>query len=225
MKENNIEKNINKKTFRLKTNSIHSEVEKISKENKNRLKVIKNKILIKEYPFLLPRNVFTNKVIKDYDYTFTNFDSIPIGWRKTFGIYLCEDLKNALLKQKNGEQLLKDYRVHEIKEKYGSLRWYDSFCTNETMKVLYKYEYLSEHICIHCGKVDVKMYDFGWISPYCDDCMDKILEKRKSTKTREDFVYNDSPLEEFFILKSYSKETGDTRETIFIADILERLQG
>ena len=31
----------------------------------------KNKELIKKYPFLLPRNVWTDKVPEDYDYSYT----------------------------------------------------------------------------------------------------------------------------------------------------------
>lgn len=38
-----------------------------------------NKKLITEYPFLLPRNLFSDKVSEDYDYSYTLLDLFPEG--------------------------------------------------------------------------------------------------------------------------------------------------
>ena len=196
----------------------------LSKEKKQRLKIIRNKSLVKKYPFLLPRNVFSDEIVSDYDFTYTNFDSIPIGWRKTFGLFLCEDLKNALLNNENGEELLNNYRVHDIKEKYGSLRWYDNCGLEEIRRIVYKYEYLSQHICIECGQIDVNMYNIGWFSPHCENCANDIVRRINSKKQIEDFLCDETPLKNSFILSSYSKETGKLEEEIFIDDILERIR-
>lgn len=44
-----------------------------------------NKQLVEKYPFLLPRNRWTGKVQEDYDYSYTELDGMPDGWRKAFG--------------------------------------------------------------------------------------------------------------------------------------------
>ena len=53
---------------------------------------------------------------------------MPEGWRKIFGIQMCKEIKRALLE--DGRKKLYKYRITQIKEKFGSLRWYDS-CGNE----------------------------------------------------------------------------------------------
>lgn len=128
-------------------------------------KIIKeNKALIKEYPFLLPRNRWTGKVTEDYDYSWTELDAMPDGWRKAFGIKMCKEIKEAL-----GDYIDK-YRIMQIKEKYGGLRWYDSGAPRGVYDIISKYEKLSNYICILCGAPATKV-SLGWISPFCDDCV------------------------------------------------------
>lgn len=122
-----------------------------------------NKLLVKEYPFLLPRNRFTDKVPTDYNYTYTELDDMPEGWRIAFGEKLCAELKEAL-----GEKNINNYRITQIKEKYGTLRWYDKANTKAGYNVLHKYESLSAVTCIECGKPATKITR-GWVSPYCDE--------------------------------------------------------
>ena len=122
----------------------------------------KNKELCKEYPFLKPRNRWTGKLVEDYDYSYTELDDMPLGWRIAFGEKLLKELKVAL-----GDHLNK-YRIVQIKEKYGYLRWYDFGHTEEAYEVISKYSKLSETTCIVCGKPATKITR-GWISPYCDE--------------------------------------------------------
>ena len=51
----------------------------ISQLINERRKIKENKKLVKEFPFLLPRNVWTGEIISDYDYSFTELDSMPDG--------------------------------------------------------------------------------------------------------------------------------------------------
>ena len=44
-----------------------------------------NQKLIERFPFLIPRNRWTGKIPEDYDYSYTELDSMPDGWRKAFG--------------------------------------------------------------------------------------------------------------------------------------------
>ena len=81
-----------------------------------------NKKLIMEYPFLLIRNVFTDEPpIEDRFYKYTYLDDVPEGWREAFSDQLYTELKAALVRAGR----LDDYRILQITEKYGELRWYD----------------------------------------------------------------------------------------------------
>lgn len=125
-----------------------------------------NKKLCEKYPFLLPRNRWTGLVHPDYDYSFTELDSMPTGWKKAFGEQMCEEIKQEL----EDKGILDKYRISQIKEKYGMLCWYDFGCTEKMLhEIIPKYEELSKHTCICCGKPATKV-TLGWISPYCDEC-------------------------------------------------------
>lgn len=132
-----------------------------------------NKQLIEKYPFLMPYNVWTGKPIEDYDYEYTWLDDMPDGWRNAFGLQMCEEIKQALLEE-GGAKLLSEYRIVQIKEKYGYLHWY-SWTTKKVQDIIRKYEELSARTCIQCGKPATKITT-GWIAPYCDDCIDDALE-------------------------------------------------
>lgn len=130
-----------------------------------------NKALIVKYPFLLPRNVFTDEVPKDYDYTWTELDAMPDGWRKRFGEEMVEEISQAL-KECDFED---KYRIVQIKEKWGGLRWYDSGvpARSKIYDIIRKYENLSFKICVKCG--DLATYQsLGWICPWCQSCVEDI---------------------------------------------------
>lgn len=143
---------------------------------------MENKTLCKLYPFLIPRNRWTGKVPEDYDYSYTELDAMPAGWREAFGIELCEEIKICLSKMK--PDVAEKYMITQIKEKYGQLCWYTNFTTEDLEKVMRKYEDLSKRICIVCGK-PAEFITLGWISPYCGDCIKNEKEKYK-------------PIEEYF---------------------------
>ena len=120
-----------------------------------------NEELIERYPFLIPRNVWTDKIIEDAD--FTLLDEMPEGWRIAFGEQMCEEIREALIKY----DYLDKYRITQIKEKFGSLRWYDNGTPKEVHDIISKYEQLSETTCIQCGS-PATLISKGWISPYCE---------------------------------------------------------
>lgn len=131
----------------------------------------KNKELCKKYPFLIPRNRWTGEVAEDYDYSYTELDAMPDGWRKVFGEQMCEEIQNELNKLSEEDRL--KYCILQIKEKYGYLRWYSNWYTDEIGKIIHKYEELSERTCIKCGAPATKI-SLGWISPWCDECAKKV---------------------------------------------------
>lgn len=141
---------------------------KTKKQIKKQKKIkLRNKKLLKKYPFLAPINwdTLTQLSVKQHKYKMGNvLDDIPNGWRKAFGIQLAEDIKQEL-KQKH----IKNYAVYQVKEKYGELRWYDNYSLN----CLEKYKKLSKHTCVVCGRPATKI-SMGWICPWCDKCSNKI---------------------------------------------------
>lgn len=131
-----------------------------------------NQALIERFPFLLPYYGRDEQggLSPDFDFSFTELDSMPDGWRIAFGEQMCEEIKEALLTsgsaKEEGLAALYDYRILEIKEKYGQLRWYDTGGADEITE---KYLKISEHICVQCGKPATRR-STHWICPYCDDC-------------------------------------------------------
>ena len=157
----------------------------------------KNRELVKRFPFLLPVNAWSGKKITDgagfwpgapdkipeYDYEYTLFDLIPEGWRKAFGMEMCQEIEDAL--EADGVQ--DEYYPVQIKEKYGTLRWYGNFTTEKLEKVLQKYENLSERTCITCGAPATR-YTINWISPYCDECAQGVSEYDRFISAQEYFM-------------------------------------
>ena len=135
-----------------------------------------NKELCKNYPWLYPRNVWTDEPVEDYDYSYTLLDDMPNGWRIAFGKQMCEEINNVLKKA----DWVNKYRIIQIKEKFGSLRWYDSTVpaeiSDEIQDIIEKYEEISARTCISCGKPATRI-STGWICPWCDDCSKEINDK------------------------------------------------
>lgn len=118
-----------------------------------------------KYKWLQVKNVWTGELIDDVSWE----EEIPDGWYKAFGEQMIDELNNLLTKYCIEDK----YKIIQIKEKYGSLRWYDNgipqYLTDEYYEWLDKYEKLSIETCINCGKPATHMTK-GWINPLCDDC-------------------------------------------------------
>ena len=139
-----------------------------------------NKILIEYFPFLQPRNVWTDKIFEDYDYDYIlGVGDLPDGWERLFLLY-CKHLKIELDKFNFTDK----FRFSQIKEKYGDMRLYnngypkDSKCFDlESI-----YSHLSTYICQTCGK-PAKYMSQGWIEQFCRDCFIKTFPNENPDKT------------------------------------------
>ena len=144
-----------------------------NRQKKKHIKV-KNKKLIGRYPWLLPRNRWTDKVPKNYDYTYTEAYCFPAGWRKAFFTEMHEELREELIRC----NYLDKFRITQIKEKYGRLCYYTKGIPVDCRvdEIIHKYEHLSKYICIECGKLGVPNIPVnGWYSPTCEHCYNKKI--------------------------------------------------
>lgn len=101
----------------------------------------------------------------------------------------------------------------QIKEKYGTLRWYDAGATERVERVIAKYEYISQFVCVSCGD-DATKVTTGWISPYCNKCVEGLywlyinpIYGYTSNKKTE---YNNKKIEE---IENQFKEKKDALRT------------
>jgi len=131
--------------------------------------VPRNYVLCLRYPWLaINSGVYP---WEDGYYYETWLDCMPCGWKKRFGMNLVHDIDRFLK-----EHDIKDYHIDQVKEKWGELCWYDNG-PKELHEIIERYEYISYNTCIVCGK-DASYISQGWISPYCNDCVNEI-EKHK----------------------------------------------
>lgn len=181
------------------------------------------KELVEKYPFLLPRNVWTDKLDDNYDYSYCWFkDDIPEGWWKFFGLAYLDDLKEVLEKH----DFLDKFRFSQVKEKFGGLRAYNNGAPEEWFSHEHAWEYISEHTCVNCGKFPAKMRDDGWMYPLCDECLREIhsnLNEDEFKQYSEKWTIDkDSRLQEFLIINHYSKD-GNYEELIDMKPYYKKL--
>lgn len=132
--------------------------------------------LLMEYPWLRmeeKEEVVYFDLEEDKIYTF--IDCAPRGWAK-----LCEDLCAELKPLLKKVGYVDKYKLYQVKEKYGGLRWYDGGAPTEIYSeycaLIRKYEDLSYKTCCICGAPATKM-STGWISPFCDKCAEGVNDR------------------------------------------------
>lgn len=153
------------------------------KERKKRkANIIQNRKLCRRYPFLIPRSRWAGEISWEcrndtYPYEYTELDAMDEGWRKAFGIQMCEEIRAELIKF----DYLKKYRIMEIKEKYGELRWYDAGAprNSKIWDIIDKYTMLSRHTCYCCGRPAKITDDGGWLITMCPKCLEKMKKRRQ----------------------------------------------
>ncbi len=166
-----------------------------------------------KYPWLRIISLYSGKV----DDRLTIESEMPEGWYKAFGEMMCEELDAAIKK----EGIEDKFCISQIKEKYGSLRFYCSHSSGEIGDIISKYERLSENICLFCGKPDVPMLEIGWISPFCKDCFDT---KISDTRPYEKVANGETRMADKLKYRQYSKETGYVDIEIDISETAERIR-
>lgn len=141
----------------------------MSKEEKIEI----NKRLVERYPYLMPRNVFTNKVPEDYDYSYIKGEELPDGWKMLF-LQMCEDIRQPLI----DANYLDKFRFSQIKEKYNEMRCYHFGAPKDVDDILSKYEVMASYVCTQCGR-PAHYETQGYLESYCEDCWkDKVRHEK-----------------------------------------------
>ena len=131
--------------------------------------------LVNDFPFLIPKN-FETPYYGDWTY----LDDMPIGWKESFGIALCHELRKALIEADEFET----YEILQVKEKFGALRWYDNSNSSKIREVIRRYEYLSRYVCAQCGS-PATVVSTGWVIPFCELCASSVKIKSVSIGPQE----------------------------------------
>lgn len=131
------------------------------------------KWLLMEYPWLKMGEEEADVCFDlEEDEIYTFIDCAPSGWAK-----LCEDLCAELKPLLEKVGYVDKYKLCQVKEKFGGLRWYDNGVPtaiyDEYSALLHKYEDLSYKTCCVCG-APASYESTGWISPFCECCATHI---------------------------------------------------
>ena len=178
-------------------------VTKTKRKRKKKIQTM-NRKLVEKYPWLIPRNDWTGKIIDGYNYTWTELDGWPEGWVKAFGRVFADELGAAI----DEAGLTNSYRVFQVKEKYGMSRWYDNGGTQKMHNIVTAFEYISERICYSCGKLDVPMINDGWYCPTCLNCFKKNYRSREKWKREHNPDYE--PVSDEYLETLYAECIVDT---------------
>jgi hypothetical protein len=68
------------------------------------------------------------------------------------------------------KEKLDDFRITQVKEKFGGLRVYSRYSIDEIDKIIERMEEEVEHICEKCGSLEGKLRTDGWMRVRCDEC-------------------------------------------------------
>ena len=98
-------------------------------------------------------------------YAFTMYDDVPKGWERAFGKIMLEDYRDVLIRH----DYLDKFQWIQMKEKHGTLRLYSNAAPEEVLELECKYDYISEHVCICCGRINAPTLTGGWVEPLCED--------------------------------------------------------
>ena len=103
---------------------------------------------------------------------------MPTGWWYSFGEQMCKEIQDEIDGWMDEELEWFDISV---KEKYGELRIYFTITNDALEKITEKYEELSKHTCICCGRAASWMSK-GWIAPYCNKCAAAEFDTREKIR-------------------------------------------
>jgi hypothetical protein len=110
----------------------------------------------------------TNKILKDFPVIYSHFHygfDCGDGW---FDIIY--DLSKMI------NDIDKEVRIVQIKEKYGTLRFYVDWCSDEIQKLIAEAEERSCATCEECGRPGKVRMIKTWMLCRCEACFNENLK-------------------------------------------------
>lgn len=90
-------------------------------------------------------------------------------------------LSKKIQKLIDDKKISKDFTVHQVKEKFGFLRYYTSFSTNELDDLITQAEEQSMITCEQCSQLgEIKDIGGHWYMTLCDNCFNERNKERNS---------------------------------------------
>ena len=82
------------------------------------------------------------------------------------------DKLDAIFREKYLESM-ESFEVLQVKEKFGTLRFYVSSAPDEIYELIDEYEKKSGTICETCGKTGTLKESHGWFMTVCEECFNE----------------------------------------------------
>lgn len=135
-------------------------------------------------------------LMDDYDWIDATICGLDAGWAIAFGAELINDMeiakKNTYIPpDENDEDHSFDskFKLIQIKEKFGSLRFYAYGMTEAMSAVVSVYEIIAYHACIKCGNIQNIARTDERMQPICRQCARLEDSKREAANLAPSFTH------------------------------------
>ena len=147
---------------------------------------------------LIMRHELEDKLVAKYPKWFNVKGNIqhtlmPFGFEHEDGWFdllmrLCEKLEplvKAVEEEFSGDKIMSHFEVLQVKEKFGGLRFYTNWSTDEIFKIINEAENESYSICEVCGAPGKCMNRSSWLKTVCQQHADEIGYKEIKKRDEE----------------------------------------
>lgn len=129
--------------------------------------------LLEVFPKLFPKEYLDSPIKSGMYFGFQCGD----GWYNLIYV-LCASIQRTVDNRLDPKSFVYDSeyhqpRVQQVKEKFGSLRFYVDAASDEIRELIGAAQSFSWHICEYCGSVEDIVHTKGWIRSTCKECADK----------------------------------------------------
>jgi hypothetical protein len=115
---------------------------------------------------------FEQFLFKEFPFIETKHFYCGDGWFNL--IYSLSHLIEQIVKKDN----LKDFKVIQVKEKFGCLRYYIENTNKDIFDLTIKASNQSCFICEECGQLGELRQDLGWLKTLCPECYKEFKNKK-----------------------------------------------
>jgi hypothetical protein len=137
---------------------------------------------LKELRYFNMPNPKHDQLIKDYPRALSN---VRCGIYYNEGWHTLINSLCHLIEQEINQmplELQDQFKVDQIKQKFGSLRFYMNRTTPYMDGAIQLAEYMSNHTCEFCGNKGSSKQVGGWCAVLCDACHQIKIEEQKSRR-------------------------------------------